>query len=131
MPVDRKRQACTKRRLKRERRRRGPLGALMFWGAVAIVPLLIAAFYANHYVFSRSETDVTVAETRSYPANGDTRYTVRDKNGKLYYVEGFRAGREFHRLREGQRYRCKTRGTDKELPFWFDLHAKITSCDPV
>ena len=131
MAVDRKRQARTKRRLKRERRMRGPLGTVVFWSAIAIVPLIIAAFYLNHYVLSRGEVDLTVADTRSYVANRQTRYEVRDQDGKLYNVQGLRAGREYNRLREGARYRCKVRGIDQKLPIWWDFHAEITSCRPL
>jgi hypothetical protein len=127
--IDKKRQRATKRRLKRARHNRR-FGGIYFWAAVAVIPLAIAVFYLNHYVFSKTETDITVADTRSYRVNNDTRFEVRDESGKLYHVQGFNRGREYAALRRGQTYRCKVRGIDQELPLWWDFHAEITDCGP-
>jgi hypothetical protein len=130
VPVDRERQEQTKRRLRRAqwRRRHRRSGDVLFWGAVALIPLAIAAFYLNHYVFSRGTVSLTVAETRSYVSNREPHYTVHDADGKLYYVEGFHRARVHAGLVEGERYRCKVRGIDQELPLLPDFHAEITSC---
>ena len=129
--VDRARQRQTKRRIQRARfaREHPWVGALVFWGGIALITLAFALIALNHYVLTRGTVTLTVGETLSYVSNGDPHYTVRDSGGKLYYVEGFRRARVHSELVEGRRYRCKVRGIDQELPLLPDFHAEITSCE--
>jgi hypothetical protein len=127
--IDRRRQAETKRRLRRARLGRR-YGRFLVWGATGAVGLLVGLIALNHFVLTRDTVELTIGETRQTRVDREVRYSVEDADGTTYDVRGLRAARTFHSLREGERYRCRVRGMAVEVPLFWDLHREITNCDP-
>lgn len=125
--VDRRRQRATKRRIKRARLNRR-YGAKLVWAALALVPLLIGFLLLNHFVLSRGETTITVEKRRLDVAQNRTRYRVFDVGGKAYWVVGGNRVKLYNALEPGQRFRCRVRGMDLEIPLFWDLLAEVTDC---
>jgi hypothetical protein len=128
-PVDRSRQAATKRRLERVRFNRR-YGGVVLWGTVGAVLLVVASGALWHYALSRDTIELTVRDT--FQSSGEnTQFNLTATDGTKYQIAGLGRARLYRRLTagRGQRFRCDVRGLGAEIPFFWDLRREVTKCE--